>query len=94
MPSKNEATAAAALAFVIPVSVAILEISSCLFMQPPERMNRAARSIRQPHAMSWCAPAVIRLRPGSVNEETRWTAIRGPCAILDRVPYAAFFDRM
>src|SRR4029453_8689687 len=37
MLSMSESTAAAAVVFVIPVSLAIFDTTSCLFMKPPER---------------------------------------------------------
>src|SRR5262245_1776271 len=47
MLSMSESTAAAAVVFVIPVSLAIFDTTSCLFMRPPERKTgRDSRACR------------------------------------------------
>src|SRR5437762_1011624 len=47
MPSISESTAAAALVLVMPVSLAILTITSCLFMKPPCRSTVAPSALRR-----------------------------------------------
>src|ERR1700726_3214480 len=51
IPSIIESITAAALVFVIPVSLAIFAATSCLFMQPPEENRRTCWGVYS--ALEW-----------------------------------------
>src|SRR5512141_505694 len=65
MPSISESTAAAAPVLDIPVSPAIFEISSCLFMMPPKN----ARSRRHAQCSGYTRPVS--------HCQARWPQLRG-----------------